>query len=247
VSVSDIREAVSNLYAVFGDAPLGARVEGCLHCVSEAEQVALAGKPLRDLSASDLSRYAFKAMTTWGDISDFKHFLPRLLELLAFDSAAGMGFEAEILLSKLEYAGWLAWPDDEQEAVRNYATVLWEATLASYPSRIPMSDLVWGFARARIDLAPFLDRWSEAESASAVRHLADFVDDCYPALAKKGRLNEYQVPEEAQALVQRWLLSPRVRLRLEEAFFSCSGDEFAGSLSDAAQKLLWLQNRTVAS
>ncbi len=35
------------------------------------------------LNEDDLSRFTGKAMTTWGNANDYKHFLPRIFELTA--------------------------------------------------------------------------------------------------------------------------------------------------------------------
>lgn len=55
-------------------------------------------------------------MTTFGDLDDFKHFLPRLIELhiqAPFETPYG----AYILFDKLAYARWLNWPENERSAV----------------------------------------------------------------------------------------------------------------------------------
>ena len=51
-------------------------IEGCPCCVSGSDEDNIHSKQLRQLNGDDLSRYAFKAMTTWGDIEDFKYYLP---------------------------------------------------------------------------------------------------------------------------------------------------------------------------
>jgi len=237
----DLQNAVAELYVVFGRYRVGSRVDGCAHCVSEAEQLAIAAKPLRELTTDDLSRYAFKAMTTWGDITDFKHFLPRLFELFAFDPRAAPELLDETLFWKLACAEWLAWPEDEQEAVRSYVTALWAETLSSYPFRLHTEGLVQGFARAGMDLRPFLEIWMEKRDASALRHLADFVAGVYPDELKEGWYRE-NAPAEAQTHIRDWLVAPRTSGHLEEAFFRFADEPFACELSDAVQRLLWLKS-----
>ncbi len=74
--------AIERLYQVFSRYKVLGMVEGCPHCVSDEDKAKLHSKPLRKLEPDDVSRYSWKAMTTWGDVSDFKYFLPRLLEQL---------------------------------------------------------------------------------------------------------------------------------------------------------------------
>ena len=50
-------------------------------------------KPLQEPEAEDLGRYSFKAMTTVSDVHDFRHFLPRIKELLAL---GGLDYEVDV-------------------------------------------------------------------------------------------------------------------------------------------------------
>lgn len=81
-SDNSLIEAIEALYRAFSNYPLHKHVEGCPCCIAESDKMLLESKPLRQLSSSDLSRYSFKAMTTWGDKNDFRHFLPRIFELV---------------------------------------------------------------------------------------------------------------------------------------------------------------------
>jgi len=99
---------MEDLYDVFNKYPLRQHVEGCTcGCIPPTAEAGLHRRPLREMEPNDLDRYAFKAMTTWGDVEDFKHFLPRLLELLVHKSFI---VDTEIVLGKLSYGHWEAWP-----------------------------------------------------------------------------------------------------------------------------------------
>lgn len=75
-------------------------------------------QPLEQLSFDNLERYIWKAMTTWGDVEDFKHYLPRILEFLA---TLGDGFKDVFIVgSKLEHACLKEWPENEQLAVNEF-------------------------------------------------------------------------------------------------------------------------------
>ena len=63
----------------------------------------LHSKQLRELEDEDLARYAFKAMTTWGDVNDYKHYLPRIFELSA---KRELLVDTFVTLGKLEYGKW---------------------------------------------------------------------------------------------------------------------------------------------
>ncbi|MFB9902552.1 hypothetical protein [Allokutzneria oryzae] len=141
-------EAVERLYQVFGRYPLRAVVEGCPHCVGPEDHATLRAAPLRVLTSAQLKRFAAKAMTTWGDEDDFRHFLPRLLELGDLDGLGG----------KLRHANWSQWPADERAAVDGFLSELWRERLD-----VPLLDEL---AVIYDDIEPFLVVWKENPDAT---------------------------------------------------------------------------------
>ncbi|WP_288431506.1 hypothetical protein [uncultured Agrobacterium sp.] len=73
----------------------------------------LTSKPLRLLDARDVEEYALAALTTVGTIEDYKHFLPRLLDLATEPGAV----EPQMIALKLEMAEWWTWPKNEQRSL----------------------------------------------------------------------------------------------------------------------------------
>jgi len=108
-----VHSAIEAVYATFADVPRPTTVRGCPCCTTAVENCALLARPLRELSADDLDRYAWKAVTTMGTADDLTYFLPRLLELLVDDT---LGAETEAVLAKLEYV-YDTWPLARQRAV----------------------------------------------------------------------------------------------------------------------------------
>ncbi len=107
------------LYTIFASYPFCPGFEHRCSPVTpptSAEITALA-KPIRRISSGDVSRYAFKALTTWGDEADLRHFLPRLCELLCNKEYP---WDPELLLDKLLYAKSSSWPDDELLTLREF-------------------------------------------------------------------------------------------------------------------------------
>lgn len=91
----------------------------CPCCVSEDDIAALFSTPLSQLPAKNFSHYGWKAMTTWGEENEWKHFLPRLLELsLEADGPGGLGIEW--VGNKFSTVDWRAWPSQEVESLRDF-------------------------------------------------------------------------------------------------------------------------------
>jgi hypothetical protein len=129
--MDDLRQGAEALYEVFSVYPLKPKIEGCPHCELEAAEESLHTRPLRELAWDDFGVYPFKAMTTFGDAQDFKHFLPRLFELYVLDHP-GSHYGPFILFAKLDYADWTTWPTSEADGVRNFVK-LWKKFLMSEP------------------------------------------------------------------------------------------------------------------
>lgn len=223
-----MEEALEALYGAFCRYQ-GTHVEGCPHCVSFEDSAALRRAPLRKLH-SELERYLLKAMTTWGTEEDFKHFVPRLLELHAASS------DAWLLCDKLVYARWRSWPELEQRAVEDYLLALWRAELAENGPPLPDDALLKTMVTLDIDIAPYdlrtkLERWRLGSSRESARHLADFVLEHGSALFWPGtptrRLTLWQAKWEIAEDVREWLLEPMTRERLEASFVAYGDNDIA--------------------
>ena len=171
----DLKQAVETLYELFSSYPLALQIEGCPCCISAEDEAQLHSKPLRELKATDLSRYAFKAMTTWGSEDDFKHFLPRLLELVTDADSITREVDVEIIFGKLHYAKWQMWPTQEREAVQQYLMALWIFLLAFPQEAVPIDEYLCGIGQAEDDLTHYLDAWQNTKTDTALNELIAFV------------------------------------------------------------------------
>ena len=125
----DLASAMAALYDAFEAYPLKERIDTCPHCALDAAERRLHLRPLRALAWTDLGTYSFKALTSFGDLDDLKHFLPRLLELYVVDHR-GAPYSLFMLFGKLEVAGWTTWPAAEVAAVRRCVDA-WQRALAN--------------------------------------------------------------------------------------------------------------------
>jgi hypothetical protein len=185
---SELAEAIEQLYRTFSGYPLRDWTEPCLHCNTVEEEKAVHRRPLRELEPGDLVEYACNVLLTWGEIDDFRHFLPRLFELVATDGF-GDRPDPETILGALALAhgDWWTWPTVEQEAVERYLMAWWRTRLSEPPRRPPRHqvDTVLGcIALAVDDLTPYLDLWANMPGDEPVLHLALLLEDSdvlYPA------------------------------------------------------------------
>ena len=184
-------------------------------------------------------------MTTWGNVDDFRHFLPRILELFASDSEIAW-FAPEVILAKLRYGNWSEWPQSERESVQHYLNALWEDAIVRHPYHFEISEIVCSFAQVIDDLTPFLKRWPVAENLSSAVHFAEFVDvtSIHRRPVAAGLLNAFWEDRAGQRLqVEQWMLLAERQAELEAAYFRFGqhDDEIGQQLSTAISHLDWLK------
>ncbi len=237
-----LRSAIEHLYDVFASYASPPDLGRCKHGLPTDLQSFLM-TPLRSLSVDDLAlaHFSWEALTTWGTVDDFKHFLPRLFEIAAFDKYR---YDPEVLFGKITRANWRSWPKREQNAIEAYCRALWEHALMTYPvskalpSFVEIDDCLCSIARATGDIEPFLQRWQQS-CLVAVDHLADFALANAQSLPTEKRLvNAFwrDIPEQERTVVN-WLSTPMVSALLE-------GNDIRRV--EARRVLLALQNSTVA-
>lgn len=240
--------AISDLYDVFGRYPLRSVTDYCTYCYVADDERKLHERPLRELTADHLRDFATDAIHHWGNELDFKHFLPRILEIIVNE-----GFDwpdLEIVFRKFRLASWRAWWPDEQQAVERFFEALWRTTLARYPSGYDIDTVLTSLGCAVDDLRPYLDHWLDAPDDASIRHLADFVRANGTHLTTEGRLwnafwDPYEDDEDAdrpsrtarQSQVLGWLREGNVRASLTTAFAATSEQAVATELSDAVDIL----------
>ncbi len=236
---SELDDAIEWLYRVFERYPLRPTTEPCLHCHDPDEESVLHEHLLRDLTAQQLSGFAGEALTVWGEAVDFKHFLPRIMEITVSRHSFDWP-DTESLFGRLAYGGWREWPHEEQRAVEQFLHAYWRDGLGRYPANDDIGGMLTAIARTDIDLASFLDWWVDQPGEEALRHLAEFAEMHAPILQARGRLaNAFWGAEQkrAAAVVWSWIVSGRPRKRLVDGFFIASSAAIEEDLSNAVRVL----------
>ena len=115
---------VGRLYEVFAKYPTpriqDADPTDCTAGDGTAERIELAlrAKPLAELSDGDLLDFYYLAITHCGTIDAFKHYLPRILELMA--TIRRPLISVRLLESRLRDARFNTWPQDERNIVLTF-------------------------------------------------------------------------------------------------------------------------------
>jgi hypothetical protein len=214
--------ACGRLYAAFARYPLPTTTD---HCVTADEVAATRTRPMRLLTAADLRPFMSHAASTWGDIVELKHFLPRVLELFAHEEVEDTT-TVWTFMNRIG-AAWHDWPDDERSAIRAFLGAWWRTTLGEYPRRLDVMEVLGVVGVLDVPVGPYLAHWETRRDEAAARHLAWLVRDfaCHSASA-----------DEWYAALDRWIEGPVVR-RLLEAVSAASTREVAAEFRHAREIL----------
>jgi hypothetical protein len=224
-----LRDAIERLYELFAKYPLPVDTNPCPCCHTSDDEASLRARPLRDIEAEQLCKYADDALLVWGDVNVFKHFLPRIFELVVTMRDATYEFVGpEIVFSKFRHGNWRTWPKEEQAAVEKFLHAVWEAVLNSPPAEDNLTDLeswLCSIGQCEDDLSPYLDQWLGDESLSACLELSSLLlSSAVARTGDRGR-NAFWDSRDAQyTQLKAWATSPTVveKLRLAEARWSDS-------------------------
>jgi hypothetical protein len=218
----DLRLAVERAYEIFACYPLPAEIACCDHCVDPEENAVLRQVPLLELTPQQLARYAWESLGAWGAEADFKHFLPRLLDLLvhgAFDDPAlPWG-----LMNKISCHS-RCWPTKEREAIAVVARAWWRSTIVAHPAPHGVATVLDAISVFDIDARLYLATLESLQTEASALHVGDLIWDWAQTTT---------TDDEWRRAVDRWVTGPAPSRLLESATLVASTPLIATRLSDA--------------
>ena len=165
---ADLTEALERLYDAFSRYPHPVSLDGSSSEKVVDMQRALKSAPLKRLSAVQIGPYAGSALLTVGDVADYKHFLPRIIEV-AIQGSSHMGTDAPIIAERLKRSAWRTWPEWEQLALKEAFKAAWSWSTDQRPF-IGASAEIWlcGIAILGEPIEPVLEAWSARLTTEAL-------------------------------------------------------------------------------
>lgn len=220
---------VEVLYALFEEFPIGARVEHCPCCVTDAEARALVSHPLRSIPGEVLDRYAFKAITTWGSEADLRHFVPAIWERIVFGPC---GTSPQIPYEKLPRLGL---PPRHLDALAT-ATERWFAYVLVSGKDDPLAPIECAGLMA-IPI-PRLVATLDARIARLDPPSASGLASLVTCVGGRGAFPWAWWKDDHEQLVARWI-EAHAKARLEAAFQAHPDHPDAAEWSYAVDLLSW--------
>jgi hypothetical protein len=207
-----LEHAIEGLYAAFAAYPLPEDTMPCDGCHTHVANDLLHAAPLRELQWEHLADYSTDALLVWGDLNCYKHFLPRIFELLLTASDWRKHTPTpEMVFLRFTYGEWRSWPDAEQAAVRTMLDAIWETILSNPPLGLYIDVEQWlcCISQCEADLGPYLDRWMNDERLSSAWALSSLI--LGSTIAYTGKEHEPPVwdGEESRERIQEWFNQPQ--------------------------------------
>lgn len=259
-----LRDCIEAIYKVFSKYKLASHIEPDPYFPGFSDDRPLRSAPLRQLPATAFEYYQTKAISTWGRLHDFKHFLPRLIELVSFPLPRTWEYilspvEIDYVFGKLQYGQWRLWSSAEQQALEAYFNALWLALLArpvdtseDMLAIASLSDSIYAFSHVFEDISHFLERWyveasDPATGFSAAGQLAKTIVFHRDEIVNDNNLgwSEYSefVAQEKQLVTL--LTSQEVHKLMGTVFFRWPDSSYAALFSQAQDCLdAWKKNRS---
>jgi hypothetical protein len=208
----ELKIIIEKAYSLFKSYRVGTSLSVCSCCVGEADVHAILAVPLRKLSASTLRRGYYESASDGTDLElhEMKHFLPRVLELIA--DAEDLTHSVELNLSRLQIAEKPhRWTSDEIALLNRFAKAQFSQAIVQYPPQnwIGVSELLVMYDAAGISVEPLLASLLTSDCLAASLQLHDFLDFC--EFDDQGRIfsigNAFAKPTLSKQVIA-WLKEP---------------------------------------
>ena len=173
-----LQALVDQAYQVFANYRLiGGLQDVCAHCVDEADIQKLEKSFVKDISQDWLSAYNDSAQSEVLDITEFKHFLPRYLDLIAqldFPSHS-----AELALKKLgEFNLDQDFKPEEAQLLRDFSEAFFEDCLSRYPlgTLLDLEDILIMFYKAKLPIEALFKIWGGTLKRESLLHFKNLYE-----------------------------------------------------------------------
>lgn len=152
-------------------------------------------------------------MLTWGSLDDYKHFLPRIFELIA---ACESPYEEWILFEKLNKADWQTWSNEEVTALSFYFLSLWEKLLTTEYREAYFSDYFAAISNVYPNFSQLLKVWEANFFSCGTTNLIRYVSENCDFLVNKQKLPGWKPSRKYGEEFCKWINSENIILHLKQ-------------------------------
>jgi hypothetical protein len=210
-----LEECIKRLYEVFKRYDKPKDFPACEHCLSKEKKTRLLKSTLAELETDYLDSYAADVFFTVGSLTDFKYFLPRILDLAVHEKFSWP--DPEVSLAKLRLAEWESWPQEERTAILDLLQEKFRCLLDDPKSGgHDLDRWVCALGQCVSDITVYLDQLFEPGREDK---LWGFIESNLSFFAKNKLANGFwDSAPESEKRVRDWLNRPQVKALLSDRY-----------------------------
>lgn len=173
---TSLKAIIEKSYDVFSPYKVSKPLDVCtVCCMTEDEENRLISLGVRFIPFDLLYSYNTAAKTAKPNIDEFKHFLPRFLELTA--EFQYLSHSVELTFGRFDYYGESEWTPPEKELLSEFAVEFFRYCLSVYP--LPdfekIDSILVMLSKAYIDIDKILSLWMEKPARTSLLHFNDLI------------------------------------------------------------------------
>jgi hypothetical protein len=201
---TELRDIVARSYQVFKKCKATIPLDACVgHCLTETQERELVYLSLHDIPFDLLYDYNTAAKSKKPSIEEFKHFLPRFLELTA--EGRFLHHSVEYVFQQFHYYDKNEWTDDENDLMQAFGQAYFSQCLTIYPlpERVSIDLILIMLWETKIDIETLLTDWTNIQTKESVLHFNDLIIRGFRS-DRQDELVQTRNPDLSKILIQ-WL------------------------------------------
>jgi hypothetical protein len=206
-----LQECINELYAAFSDVPAPKHVDGCPCCVGHRRIPQLLSSSLREIAPDDLAPYAFSAILTVGEVSDYLYFFPRIVEVSVIELSWWP--DIEVTAKKMRETNFGSWPPWRKNAFEAVLAPTFHHLLQA-GQYCDLGGWLCACGNLELDVRPYL-----AAIGTVPEAVLSYFEDNEPCLkARRLCRGSWDLPNAAHDQIVEWFYSPQIRRIPSEAY-----------------------------
>lgn len=171
----ELKKIIDKSYEVFADYKVGQTLDVCTECcVTKSEELELAQTNIRDIPFELLYTYHTAGKPQKPNVTEFKHFAPRYLDLTT--NLKFVSHSAEIVLRTFGKIN--EWTDEETQVLNSYGIEVFKQCLRTYPltENEQISSVLVMLDKGNFGIADKIQYWEECENLESTLHFSDLIN-----------------------------------------------------------------------
>lgn len=238
----ELKQIIDKSYQIFADYKVGQKLDVCTQCcVSKEEELTLVETEVNKLPFELLNIYNSAGKPQHPNINEFKHFVPRYLDLTA--NLKFVSHSTEIALNS--FAKVNDWSQEESELLNSFGQEFFIYCLNTYPlpENENISSILIMLDNGNFTINYSLLDWEKTINLESILHFSDLINYGFNH-KKPDQLSSGFAGDKTNKIILNWINRPDVRKlfkqRIENLIINSNG------VSEKEQtELSWAYDRLI--